>query len=425
MTILRITVLILCCCFICGCSVYAEENIDSYLLDAEQYFVSKIESTEKVTEETEMRGMWVSQFDMHPIYRDGGKQRDISDYIQKVNTLLDNLVADGFNTAFLQLRPNGDSMYESKYYPLSKYISGKYGGELEYDAVQIFLDLAKEKSISVHAWINPFRLCKKEELTDYGKGLIYTWYKEGVGKRVESGSDGLLYLDPAYAEATELIAKGAEEILCKYDFDGLHIDDYFYPTEFEFDDDYEFLVSGATDKGDFRRNNINRTVIALYNVAHKYGKTFGVSPAGNIYSLKDGWYADVELWCKNKGYVDYIMPQLYFGFENKVCPFKNVLQDWCNAVTENSVKLYIGLSAAKCVLGSEGVADTHAGEKGKYEWRDNKDILVKSLLAIDDINKPEGFCIFTYSSFYDPLSGAENPLCKEEKTAFCQIIKGS
>ena len=423
--IFRIIILLFCCCFLCGCNVYADENLLVYKQDQEDYCVSNIEYIENTIDSTEMRGMWVSQFDMHPIYRDGNKQRDITDYRKKVNTLLNNLANDRFNTVFLQLRPNGDSIYESKYYPASKYVAGIYGGEIEYDPVPIFLELAKEKGISVHAWINPYRLCSEEELINYGKGQIYNWYKEGIGKRIELGLDGILYLDPAYPEATDLIASGAEEILLNYDFEGIHIDDYFYPTEFEFDDEFEFLKSGADDKGDFRRNNINRTILALYNTAHKNGKLFGISPAGNLYSLKDGWYADVELWCSKKGYIDYIMPQLYFGFENQTCPFEKVFKDWCNAVTEKSVKLYIGLSAAKCVLGSEGILDKHAGESGKYEWRDNKDILAKSLAIIKNTKTSKGFCIFTYSSFYNPLSGAENPLCQEEKSAFCQIIKGS
>jgi hypothetical protein len=155
---------------------------------------------------------------------------------------------------------------------------------------------------------------------------------------------------------------------------------------------------------------------------HAYGKVFGVAPAGNIYSLTNGWYVDIYKWLSSDGYVDYIMPQLYYGFSNATCPFGRVLKDWENAVKNGNIKLYIGLSAAKCELGSKGVEDTYAGESGKYEWRDNKDILKRSLECIVN-TKADGVCIFTYSSFYDPLSGVGNEYTADERNAFCESIK--
>jgi uncharacterized lipoprotein YddW (UPF0748 family) len=385
------------------------------------------ETTEHETYEDQkisafLNAIWVSQFDMHPIYRDGNMQREFADYKEKVDILTDNLIYDGFDTVFLQVRPNGDSMLESDFYPNSKYIAGSYGGEIEYDAISAFLEIARSKGLSVHAWVNPFRLCGEIELVNYGKGQLFEWYSLGLGKRIELGGDGLLYLDPSYEEATELIVNGVSEILNRYDFDGIHFDDYFYPTEFEFDDEREFLLSGYSDIGEFRRANIDRTVKAVCEAVHAYGKVFGVAPAGNIYSLTNGWYVDIYKWLSSDGYVDYIMPQLYYGFSNATCPFERVLKDWKNAVKNGNIKLYIGLSAAKCALGSKGVEDTYAGESGKYEWRDNKDILKRSLECIVN-TKADGVCIFTYSSFYDPLSGVGNEYTADERNAFCESIK--
>lgn len=388
-------------------------------------FIEEYESfpDEEIEKKKFIKGIWVSQFDMHPIYRDGSKQRSEIDYRNKIEILTDNLIRDGFDTVFLQVRPNGDSMYESEFYPLSKYLSGKYGGRTDYDATKIFLEIAKEKGLSVHAWINPFRLCSEQELTDYGTGLLFEWYNEGIGKRVELGDDGLLYLDPSYEETTKLIVDGVTEILNNYDFDGIHIDDYFYPTEFEFNDEREFLLSGYSDIGEFRRANIDRTVKALYKAVHRFkNKVFGAAPAGNIYSLKNGWYVDIYKWLESDGFVDYIMPQLYFGFLNSACPFERVLNDWISAVKNEKIELYVGLSAAKCELGSMGIEDAFAGDSGKFEWRDNKDILKRSFECITK-SKANGFCIFTYSSFYDPLSGDGNKNTDEERTAFCDIIK--
>lgn len=418
----KLIAIFMCCTLLCSCSLRQDEQtVHNFTRNYRAIRINGYEGYTYTDKENEMNAIWVSQFDMQPIYRDGNTQRSESDYREKVGAMIENLVRDGFDTVFLQLRPNGDSMYKSAFYPTSKYIAGKYGGDIDYDVVSIYLDEAKEAGISVHAWINPYRLCSESELRSYGKGVLFEWLTEGIGKRIDRGDDGLLYLDPSYPEATELIVNGAREILQKYGFDGIHIDDYFYPTEFELDDEREFLSSGYFDKGDFRRANVDRTVTALYDVTHSFdGKVFGVSPAGNIYSLADGWYVDIYKWLKVDGFLDYIMPQLYFGFDNATCPFENILNDWLNAVKNENIKIYIGLSAAKCALGSMGQADIYAGEKGKYEWRDNKDILARSLSAINDIGA-DGVCIFAYSSFYDPITAKGNVLTDEERKAYINI----
>ena len=373
------------------------------------------------TDAGEMRAVWVSQFDQHPIDRSGGRMRSEEDIRSMISTVLDNLARDGFNTILLQIRPNGDSMYESDIYPCSKYVAGVYGGKTECDPVGIFVTLAHEYGMRIHAWINPFRLCTREELEAGGAGQLLQWLGTD---RIKEGGDGLLYLDPCYPEATELIASGAKEALQKYPFDGLHIDDYFYPTEFELDDSIGYAKSGFETLADFRRANIDRTVKALYDVAHDEGVIFGAAPAGNLYSLADGWYADVRKWCSQSGYVDYIMPQLYFGFKNAYCPFEKILDDWESAVTSTDVKLYIGLSAAKAALGSEGKADEFAGISGKYEWCDNKDVLAREIASIRSRSIAKGFCIFCYSSMYDPVTGEENRLLSEEKCAFSVLLRG-
>ena len=421
----RLFVLIFSFVFLCSCAL-PYEDITEKTLPARLFYIKKIRlgsNTPEQNEETDefMHAFWVSQFDMHPIYRDGGNQRSESDYINLINTMLENILRDGFDTVFLQVRPNGDSMYESEFYPNSKYVAGTYGGDIEYDVISLFLSIAMEKGVAVHAWINPFRLCREDELTAHSEGILYEWYCEGIGKRIEKGEDGLLYLDPSYEEATELIINGAREILEKYDFCGIHIDDYFYPTEFEFDDDENFIASQYYNIGDFRRSNINRTVRALYALTREYGKIFGVSPAGNIYSLEEGWYVDIFTWLSDDGYIDYVMPQLYYGFKNAVCPFDKILADWVNAVKNENIKLYIGLSGAKCVLGSENAEDSFAGDSGKYEWRDEKDILARSYELAESV--ADGICIFSYSSFFDVINGSENELAYAEKENLTEAIK--
>ena len=409
-----ITLVLVASVMLCSCTVSAHYEKNEQR--REQYTVSSISKYEKEVEF--MNAVWISQFDLHPMLRDGGKMRDKADFYNKITTVFDNLTKDGFDTVFIQLRPNGDSMYPSEVYPSSKYVTGIAGGNFDYDPIGIIMEIAEAHSVSMHAWINPFRLCSTDDAAVITDAFpYYSWYKSGNGKVVECG--GMLYLNPAYTEVTELICRGAEEICERYSFDGLHIDDYFYPTEEEFNDEKEFLASGYTDKGDFRRDNISRTVKALYDTAHSCGMVFGVSPAGNLYSLADGWYADAELWCSTEGYVDYIMPQLYFGFLNNYCPFERVLADWADIVTCQSVVLYIGLSAAKAVIGSKGGEDVYAGnDEARAEWINSKDILARSIAAVLANERAEGVCFFCYSSLYDPVTGEENPYISEEKQAF-------
>ncbi len=277
----KLILILACCLLLTGCTAYAVSEDKQSFSDDGNYNVSKFKTDALsggtlIEPDGFLNAIWVSQFDMHPIFRNGSKQRGESEYKKLIKTMMQNLKRDGFDTVFLQMRPNGDSIYESGIYPASKYIAGVYGGNIEYDAVGIFIAEAKEHGISVHAWINPYRLCSENELINYGEGIFYDWYKEGIGKRIERAPNGILYLDPAYSEATDIIISGVREILTRYDFDGIHIDDYFYPTEFEFQDDDVFIKSAFVDKGDFRRANIDRTVKALFDATHEFtDKVFG------------------------------------------------------------------------------------------------------------------------------------------------------
>lgn len=370
-----------------------------------------------------LKGIWLSQFDLHPILRDGSGQRNREEFCLLAKKVFSNISELGFDTVFLQVRPNGDSFFESELYPVSKYVAGTLGGETSYDPVEILLCAAWEAGLSVHAWINPLRLSTPQEASAVADGFFpYDCYKNKSGAVKLCGD--FLYFDPSYEEAVAHICKGADEILKKYAFDGLHIDDYFYPTETELEDESEFLQSGYQNKGDWRRHNIDRLVSSLFEVAHKNGVVFGVSPAGNLYSLSDGWYADVKKWASEEGFADYLIPQLYFGFLNAYCPFRQILKDWESIVTSPSVKLYVGISAAKAAMGARGEKDAFAGtEEGKLEWVQHKNILSRQLSAAKESTTASGICVFCYSSLFDPLSGEPNPETEKELLLFAPLLK--
>ena len=180
----------------------------------------------------DMKAMWLSQFDLNSVYCSGGTQNPEATYRKYLDKILDNVVANGFNTIIVQVRPNADSMYPSEYYPMSKYVVGSYGRNAKYDPFAIMIEEAHERKLSVQAWINPMRAMTTYEITKVSNDyLIKQWYKdkETKGKYVVANGSNY-YLNPAYEEVRDLIIKGAREILLKYEVDGLHMDDYFYPT---------------------------------------------------------------------------------------------------------------------------------------------------------------------------------------------------
>ena len=302
-------------------------------------------------------------------------------------------------------------------------MTGAYGRAFDYDPVAVLVDEAHARGLSIHAWINPYRLMKPDELravsTDY---LLRRWLDEDRLREV----DGRLYLDPSDAGARSLIINGAKELLHDYNFDGLHIDDYFYPTQSEDFDRVAFLNSGETDLAAFRESNINKLVSGLYAAVKSVDSRllFGVSPAGNLSNLKSGYYLDVETWCSQEGYLDYILPQVYFGFLHETCAFDELTARWANVAASGSVRLYIGLTGGKAVDGRAGVEDRYAGtEAGRREWIEHTDVLKRSLECLFDTDGVDGFCFFSYQYLYDPLTGKANEALAEEYAGFAPLIR--
>lgn len=372
------------------------------------------------TREESIKAMWLTQFDLSDVYFDGEHQRSREDFTQKATQIMRNIASMGFNTVFLQIRPNADSMYPSEVYPMSKYVVGQYAGQAQYDSVEILVALARLHGLSVHAWINPMRAMKESELALAGENyLIGQW----AGDEDKQGDYLVLYkdtwyLNPAYPQVRRLIAEGAKEAMERYDFDGLHIDDYFYPTtDAAFDRQAYETLGGGRALDDFRRQNLNALVSLLYDTAHAAGGVFSVSPAGNIHTVYEKHYADVYTWCSQEGYLDYICPQVYFGMEHENYDFVSVCRTFSEIIHVDSVKLLVGMTFGKA-LSQE---DPYAGS-GKDEWKQNQDVLKRSLEATQGLPHCRGVAVFCYQYFYDPLTGAEIPGTKQERENFLPIF---
>ena len=371
-----------------------------------------------------MRAIWLSQYDMYGVCTEGGEQRERRDFILLVRNILDNVKALGFNTVIVQVRPFGDSFYPSEHYPMSAYAVGAYGRDADYDPFSIIVSEAHLRGLSIHAWINPLRCMRTDELENVsGEYKTKEWFEYSFADRAVEVS-GRVYLNPAYPEVRELVCDGVSEIIRNYPVDGIHIDDYFYPTtDTEFDRIAYSRYLGRGGKlslADFRREQISSLVHEIYTTvkSENGGVIFGVSPSGVMENNYDRLYADVALWCAEEGYVDYICPQVYFGFEHSTCPFDRVCDEFSAMVKNKNVRLIIGLSLGK----AEAEYDPYAGE-GKYEWRDRKDVLRRSMEYLGNIGNCSGFAFFSYQHFYDPVSGEENERTAAEREGILSIIK--
>lgn len=353
----------------------------------------------------DFKAIWLSQYDLWDIYLCDGIQRDRADFSSRMAQVLDNIHSQGFNTVFLQVRPNGDSMYPSEYYPMSKYVVGQYGMEAAYDPVAVIVSLAKERGLAIHAWINPMRCMKTEELEAVSDAYrIRQWYNDAERNGtyiVQSGA--YWYLNPAYPEVRQLILNGAAELLETYDFDGLHMDDYFYPTtDASFDEAAYREFGGGGSLEEFRRENLNLLVADLYAAvkASGEGRLYGISPAGNINTVYNSQYADVYTWCANPGYIDYICPQVYFGLEHQSYDFVTVCNTWQGIITEENIDLLIGMTFEKALSQEDKYAGT-----GKNEWKEHQDVLKRCLEYTLELPKCRGISVFSYQHFFSPVTG--------------------
>ncbi len=339
--------------------------------------------------------MWISYLDI--MNMSSGTE---SAFRSEISEAYDNCAALGINTVYVHVRSHGDAYYNSDYFPRTKYMSGSY------DPLPIMIEEAHKRNLSFQAWINPLRMCSAADIGRESGYPIYDW-AGSERQLVKVGS--YYYLNPAYGEAIDLITKSAAEIVANYDVDGLHIDDYFYPTTDSSFDAEAFGNSGFDYLSDFRRANCDKLVSALYSTVKTANSSavFGVSCQGNMSNNYNQMYADVEKWCKSSGYIDYIMPQIYFGFDNSSQPFADCVRNWNNLAAKGNIPLIVGLTAAKF-----GAEDQWAGS-GRDEWITDRAILKRQFLESFEQTSYGGICLFRYGCVFEPESGVRSQVEQE------------
>ena len=370
-----------------------------------------------------IKAMWLSQFDLQGVYVADGRQRAEDDFTERINDILEKIKQNGFNTVFLQIRPYADSFYPSEYYPTSRYVCGSYGDNLSYDPIEITVKAAHAAELSIHGWINPMRGMTTEEIKSVSnKYLIKKWYDEKAP--FISELNGRLYLDPFYDETRGLIVDGIKEALVKYKFDGIHMDDYFYPTTSESFDKASYTAykanGGTAPLKQFRYDNLNKLVSSIYSAVKEESPDllFGISPEGNMNNATDKAFADVKTWCSKNGFVDYICPRIYFGLEHQSWPFDKTADKWASIIKNPEIKLIIGMTFGKAL----SKTDKWAGS-GQNEWAENTDVMKRCLEKTAENEKCAGVSVFCYQYYYDPVSGAEVEGTAVERKAFTILLK--
>jgi uncharacterized lipoprotein YddW (UPF0748 family) len=334
------------------------------------------------------KAMWFAFMDYQSILLDKSEE----EFRNAIEQRFENAKTLGINTLYVHVRSHGDSYYISSIFPKGKYYNS------DFDPLQIMVDVAHEKGLSIHAWINPMRCMDTELMESQSSDYILKDWSEQYNGTYINECNGYWYLNPYYSEVRQLICDGVAEIVNNYQVDGIHIDDYFYPTTDETFDRTCFADSNQSDLLQFRRDNVSKMVKQIYDTIKDINSTvqFGISPQGNIDKDYNEQCADVALWCSTSGYCDYIVPQLYYGFNNSTCPYLDTLKQWASMNEDSSVKLVIGLGTYKI-----GLEDTWAGS-GSTEWIDNPNVVSTQIgYALED-SQVDGVAIYSYASTFEP-----------------------
>lgn len=366
-----------------------------------------------------MRAIWIAYYDLNM----SGASK--ATFQSRIDTMFDNAVNMNMTDVICHVRAFSDAFYYSDIFPHTKYLSGTEGKDPGYDALEYMITAAKKRGLKIHAWLNPYRATFTTDLSKLANNHpAKKWLTDNDTKNdryVLNAGGKYLYYNPAIPEVQKLIIDGVREILDNYDVDAIHIDDYFYPTTSASFDSVEYNAYKAAspnnklELADWRRTNVNALVTGLYSAVHSYDKKFkfGISPAANISRCYNELYADVEYWMKTTGFCDYIIPQIYYGYEYKTAKyqFTNLLNEWNSKRKHLSLDFYIGLGPYKI-----NQPTTNDGT----EWSSKPEILGNQVTDCYNL-KTDGVAIFDYGTMMK--TNAANKKAKEAMVEAFKAIK--
>jgi len=291
--------------------------------------------------------------------------------------LLDSLHSIGINAIIFQVRPTADALYHSEYEPVSHWLTGKQGvwntspslvgrdGE-EGDPLSWTITQAHKRNMEVHVWLNPYRVnLAKTDTSMICSDHIWRKHRDWFWEYNKQW-----YFDPGLDVTREWICTIVQDIVQRYDIQAIHMDDYFYPYpagKLPLPDAETFhkYPRGFDNIADWRRNNVNMAIEEISETIRECRDDveFGISPFGVWRNASvdstgsatqagitnyDDLYADIRLWIQ-KGWIDYVLPQLYWEIGKKVADYEVLAHWWANEVRGTDCKLYVGMAPYRLV----------------------------------------------------------------------------
>jgi uncharacterized lipoprotein YddW (UPF0748 family) len=370
------------------------------------FLISKITAAQT---KPEFRGAWIATVDN--IDWPSKKGLPVDSQKAEFIRILDLHKQNGLNAIIMQIRPATDAFYPSPYEPWSEWLSGVQGKPPSpyYDPLQFMIDETHKRQMEFHAWCNPYR-------ADFsiGKASIASSHITKIHPKWFLNYGGKKYFDPGNKEAQQFVADVIKDITERYDVDAIHFDDYFYPYRIagkEFPDSISYSLYGkGMTKDDWRRSNVDSIIYKLFTIIRKtkLHVQFGISPFGVWRNANkdprgsntkagqtnyDDLYADILLWLQ-KGWIDYVAPQLYWEFGHRAAPYE-VLIDWWSKNTYGK-NCYIGL----------GIYRANGRDSA---WKDST-LLPRQIELLRNTPKIQGMIFFSTKSFFNNPNGWNDSL---------------
>ncbi len=323
----------------------------------------------------EMRASWfatVWELDWPGVRGEAAQKQKYIDQLDKLKELK-------FNTVFFQVKGMGDAFYDSPYEPWSAAISGTRGVDPGYDVLKFLIDETHARGMEFHAWVNPYRISTRASSSTafppLHASVDASWVKDYETIRI---------YNPAVPEVRQRLNDIVKDLITKFDVDGIHFDDYFYPEGLAHEDDVEYTKYGAgySSKENFRRGNVDKAIEGVFNTIKttKPSVVFSVSPAANKDNNYNSLFADVAKW-NSSGWVDIVIPQLYQEIGNSYNPFERNLATWVQ---------FRGL--AKVVVGHGYYKFGAAGNPAAFQ---SVDELEKQFTLVRNNDKVSGSAIYS------------------------------
>ncbi|MEV6579078.1 family 10 glycosylhydrolase [Streptomyces sp. NPDC051582] len=356
----------------------------------------------------EFRAMWIASVENVDWPSESGL--DAADQRDELIRLFDTAVARRLNAVILQVRPAADAMWPGAREPWSQWLTGEQGEDPGWDPLGTAVAEAHARGLELHAWFNPYRVANHtdpDRLAENHPARRNPDWTVAYNKK--------LYYNPGLPEVRAFVQEAMLDAVSRYEVDGVHWDDYFYPypvegEEFDDTDAYERHGGGFASRADWRRGNTDALVremserVRTVRPAARFGiSPFAVwrnserdplgSPTQAGVETYDDLYADTRKWVR-EGWIDYIVPQVYWQIGHPTADYAKLVPWWAQTVAGTGVALYVGEALYRCDRGSATAA-----------WRDPKE-LSKHLTFARDYPEVRGHVYFSAKQVVADPNGA-------------------